>query len=60
MSNIGRPKLPAAEKKIVVSTYVSQEAFKKIAIGAIRNKTSISKHLNALIERGMADAEAKS
>jgi len=54
MKKLGRPKLPAsAEKKVVISGYVSASTFRRITKAAIRNKISISKEISNLLEENL-------
>ena len=49
---MGRPKSKSAERKVVVSGYVGEATFRKIAIQAIKEKKSISQIVNTLICKG--------
>lgn len=57
MKKLGRPK-STAEKKVVVSGYVSASRFREIAKLAIKSG-SISKVINDLIEKGLETSHKK-
>ena len=54
---MGRPKSKSVERKVVVSGYVGEATFRKIAIQAIKEKTSISQVVNELIYKGQMAQE---
>ena len=53
---MGRPK-SRTEKKIVVSGYVGESVFRKLAKQAIKDKKSISHIVNLMIVQGQSNQE---